>query len=92
MTGATSPRGGPQVSTSEGAEARVCSTATPHARAKGFSGTVSPWWILVTGVFLVVFFIAPIVNNLLNTDSLATLAEQRSAGFYYAKLFTDRTI
>ena len=61
----------------------------PRARARGFSGTVSPWWILVTGVFLVTFFIAPIVNNLLNTDSLATLAEQRSAGFYYAKLFTD---
>ena len=63
--------------------------AAPRGRAKGFSGTVSPWWILVTGIFLVVFFIAPIVNNVLNTDALATLAEKRSAGFYYAKLFTD---
>ena len=43
----------------------------------------------MTGLFLVVFFLAPIVNNVLNTDSLATLAEQRSAGFYYNKLFTD---
>ena len=67
----------------------VAGGASPRGRAKGFSGTVSPWWILVTGVFLVVFFITPIVNNVLNTDSLATLAEQRSAGFYYAKLFTD---
>ena len=58
-------------------------------RTRGFSGTVSPWWILVTGLFLVVFFITPIVNNLLNTDSLATLATQRSASFYYTKLFTD---
>jgi putative spermidine/putrescine transport system permease protein len=57
--------------------------------ARGFSGTVSPWWILLTGVFLVFFFVVPIVNNVLNTDNLATLAEQRTAAFYYNKLFTD---
>ncbi len=58
-------------------------------RPKAFSGTVSPWWILLTGLFLVVFFVLPIINNLLNTGNLATLAEARPPSFYYHKLFTD---
>ena len=58
-------------------------------RPKAFSGTVSPWWIVLTGLFLVVFFVLPIINNLLNTGNLATLAEMRPPSFYYRKLFTD---
>ncbi len=57
--------------------------------SRGFSGVVSPWWIAVTALFLVVFFVIPIINNLLNTDQLVTLAKQRPASFYYEKLFTD---
>ena len=53
------------------------------------AGVVSPWWIALTGLFLVVFFVLPIVNNLLNTTELATLAKQRPISFYYHKLFTD---
>ena len=53
------------------------------------AGVVSPWWIALTGLFLVVFFVLPIVNNLLNTTELATLAKQRPISFYYNKLFTD---
>jgi putative spermidine/putrescine transport system permease protein len=59
------------------------------SKSKSFSGTVSPWWILLTGLFLLVFFVLPIINNLLNTGNLATLAEARPASFYYHKLFTD---
>ena len=62
---------------------------TTNRRRKGFSGTVNPWWILLTGAFLVFFFVFPIINNLLNTGNLATLAEQKSPAFYYHKLFTD---
>ena len=64
-------------------------TAPVGRRPKGFAGTVSPWWILLSGAFLVFFFVIPIVNNLLNTDNLATLAEQHTASHYYNKLFTD---
>ena len=53
------------------------------------AGVVSPWWIALTGIFLVVFFVLPIVNNLLNTTELVTLAKQRPISFYYHKLFTD---
>ncbi len=56
---------------------------------RGFSGSVSPWWILVTVVFLIVFFVLPIAKNLANSVNLATLAEQKGAVFYYIKLFTD---
>ena len=58
-------------------------------KPSGFSGAVSPWWIAFTGLFLVVFFVFPIVNNLLNTNDLATLAKQRPMSFYYHKLFFD---
>lgn len=64
-------------------------TLPARGRSKGFAGTVSPWWILLSGAFLVFFFVVPIVNNLLNTDNLATLAEYHPASFYYKKLFTD---
>lgn len=67
----------------------TASLPAPTRGVKGFSGTVSPWWILLTGVFLVFFFVVPIVNNLLNTENLATLAAQRPPSFYYNKLFTD---
>ena len=75
--------------TQPSAEALASGSSRPARRARGFSGTVSPWWILVTGVFLVVFFVIPIVNNILNSGNLATLAEQHAASFYYKKLFTD---
>ena len=58
-------------------------------KPSGFSGAVSPWWSAFTGLFLVVFFVFPIVNNLLNTNDLATLAKQRPMSFYYHKLFFD---
>ncbi len=67
-------------------------SATPSAplrRTRGFAGAVSPWWILLAGAFLVFFFVAPIANNLLNTDNLATLAERNPPSFYYKKLLTD---
>lgn len=56
---------------------------------RGFRGSVSPWWILVTIAFLIVFAVFPIVRNVLNSVNLATLAEQRDAIYYYTKLFTD---
>ena len=68
--------------------ARATPSAPPR-RARGFAGAVSPWWILLAGAFLVFFFVAPIANNLLNTDNLATLAERNPPSFYYKKLLTD---
>ena len=63
--------------------------AKNRVKSGGFTGAVSPWWIALTGLFLVVFFVFPIVNNLLNTNDLATLAKQRPMSFYYHKLFFD---
>ena len=63
--------------------------AKNRVKSGGFTGAVSPWWIALTGLFLVVFFVLPIVNNLLNTNDLATLAKQRPMSFYYHKLFFD---
>lgn len=60
-----------------------------NKKSLGRSGTINPWWIAVPVIFLLMFFVLPLINNLLNVGSLGTLAEQKSPFYYYEKLFTD---
>ena len=51
--------------------------------------SVSPWWIALAVVFLVVFFVLPLIDNVQRSIDLSTLLLPGTQQNYYAKLFLD---
>jgi putative spermidine/putrescine transport system permease protein len=51
--------------------------------------SVGAWWILPAALFLVVFFVLPLVENIEKSIALSELLRPGAEQSYYTKLFTD---
>ncbi|MBI1383997.1 MAG: ABC transporter permease subunit [Rhizobiales bacterium] len=59
------------------------------SRGAGHYQSVGEWWILPAAIFLVVFFVVPLVENAEKSIALSQLLRPGTGDGYYLKLFTD---
>ncbi|MDA0704601.1 MAG: ABC transporter permease [Proteobacteria bacterium] len=65
------------------------SARPPRFGRARFYRSVSPWWIALAVIFLLVFFVLPLIDNIQRSIDLSTLLLPGTQQNYYAKLFLD---